>query len=129
MANRGTKGVFDRFAEATSNHVSRAWFFVACVLLIVLWFPTLFLLSVDDSQLIVNTATTIITFLMVALLENSQRRGDMAVQAKLDALAEGLRDLMDHENRKNDDVEFQSDIDDLEEAIGIEDEVGTKAAE
>jgi low affinity Fe/Cu permease len=53
-----------------------------------LWAPTIFLLpSIDTWQLIINTITTIITFLMVALLQNSQARSDQAIQHKLSTLA------------------------------------------
>ena len=52
---------------------------LACVLLVVIWLPSFFLIrSLDTWQLIINTVTTIITFLMVALLQNSQTRTDQA---------------------------------------------------
>ena len=74
-------GIFDRFAGFASLVASRAAFFTFCVVLVVLWLPTIFLLhDVDTWQLIINTVTTIITFLMVALLQNSQTRADQAVQ-------------------------------------------------
>jgi low affinity Fe/Cu permease len=51
------------------------------VLVVVLWVPTLWVLpSADTWQLVINTVTTIITFLLVALLQNTQSRGDKAVQ-------------------------------------------------
>jgi low affinity Fe/Cu permease len=54
---------------------SRAVFFAFCVLPIVVWAPSILVFgSIDTWQLIINTATTIITFLMVALLQNSQTR-------------------------------------------------------
>ena len=66
-------GAFDRFASAAARVASRAWFFCFCVLLVVLWAPSIILIrSIDTWQLIINTLTTIITFLMVALLQNSQ---------------------------------------------------------
>ena len=62
-------GLFDRFAGATSDLVGRAAFFTFCVLLVVLWAPTYFLVgNFDTYQLLINTPTTIITFLLVALL-------------------------------------------------------------
>ncbi len=62
-------GFFDRFAGWAALLASRATFFAFCVLLIVLWAPSILVLhKVDTWQLIINTATTIITFLMVALL-------------------------------------------------------------
>src|SRR5437868_2402238 len=80
-------GSFDRFAGAAAEFASRAPFFAACVALIVVWSPTIFFLSFDTSQLLINTATTIITFLLVALLQNSQTRNDAATQHKLNAIA------------------------------------------
>jgi hypothetical protein len=72
-------GVFDRFAEGASRLASRAWFFCFCVLLVVIWAPSIiFIRNIDTWQLIINTLTTIVTFLMVALLQNSQTRADQA---------------------------------------------------
>lgn len=89
-------GFFDRFATAAARWVSRAWFFAACVLLVVVWAPSFWLFeSVDTWQLVINTATTIVTFLLVALLQNSQQRADQATQHKLNAVALGFAALMD----------------------------------
>jgi low affinity Fe/Cu permease len=118
------KHVFDRFAEAASGFVSHAPFFAACVLLVVIWAPSYWLFAdVDTWQLIINTATTIITFLLVALLQNAQRRGERAIQDKLDALADGLADLMDHVGGDN--AEFANDIKELREAVGLEKEMSS----
>lgn len=51
------------------------------------------LLNIDTWHLIINTATTIVTFLLVALLQNTQKRADDALQQKLNALADALADL------------------------------------
>ncbi|MGW4719854.1 low affinity iron permease family protein [Nocardia sp. NPDC004260] len=92
---KGKLSVFDRFATAASALASKAGFFVFCVILVLVWAPTIFLLpSVDTWQLVINTATTIITFLLVALLQNTQSRSDAAIQQKLNAIADGLADLM-----------------------------------
>jgi low affinity Fe/Cu permease len=73
----GDVGFFDRFANRTSMLASRAVFFALCVALVVVWVPSIFLLrDVDTWQLIINTATTIVTFLLVALLQNTQTRSD-----------------------------------------------------
>src|SRR5438067_1034125 len=89
--------LFDRFATVAAHFASRAWFFALCVLLIVLWAPTFFLVgSVDTWQLIVNTLTSVITFLLVALLQNTETRSDAATQDKLNAIALGLSELMTH---------------------------------
>lgn len=107
-------GAFDRFAERAASYVGRAPFFAFCVLMVVMWFPTLFVMPVDTSQLIINTSTTIITFLMVALLENSTKRADKAVQHKLNAIAQALADSMTRQG-----VE-ERDIDELRQAVGLE---------
>ena len=113
-------GVFDRFAGWSSLIASRAYFFAFCVLLIILWVPSYLLISsVDTWQLIINTATTIVTFLMVALLQNSQTRSDQAVQHKLNALADGLADLMEHVV-EGDGKDLRRDLDELRQAVGLE---------
>src|ERR1700739_3226273 len=99
------RSVFDKFATHTSQWVSKGWFFTICVLVVGLWVPTLWALhSVDTWQLAVNTVTTIITFLLVVLLQNTQSRADKAVQQTLNAVADALWDLMgelgdEHPNR------------------------------
>jgi low affinity Fe/Cu permease len=91
----GDLSVFDRFATYTAEFTSRAWFFALCVLVVLMWAPSYFLFSsVDTWQLIINTMTTIVTFLLVALLQNTQNRADAAVQHKLNAIADALADLM-----------------------------------
>jgi low affinity Fe/Cu permease len=107
-------GVFDRFAEAASRLASRAWFFCFCGLLVIFWAPSiLFIRNIDTWQLIINTLTTIVTFLMVALLQNSQTRADQAVQHKLNAIADALSDLMHAQGNEKDAVE-------LRDAVGLE---------
>ncbi len=115
---------FDRFAESAAGFVSRAPFFAACLLLVLIWAPSFWLFSsVDTWQLIINTVTTIITFLLVALLQNSQRRGERAIQDKLDAVADGLADLMQHIG--GDHPEFARDIQELRESVGLEKEISS----
>ncbi|MGJ0203630.1 low affinity iron permease family protein [Leucobacter sp. gxy201] len=107
-------GAFDRFAERASALASRAWFFCFCVLLVLLWAPSIFLIrSIDTWQLIINTVTTIVTFLLVALLQNSQKRSDQAVQHKLNAISDALSDFM-HEDG------HERDAEELRDAVGIE---------
>jgi low affinity Fe/Cu permease len=91
----GNLPIFDRFATHTSAWVSRGWFFALCVLIVVVWLPTIWVFPTFDTwQLVINTATTIITFLLVALLQNTQSRSDKATQHKLNAIAAALADLM-----------------------------------
>jgi cytochrome c-type biogenesis protein CcmH/NrfG len=116
----GDPSWFDQFATVASDWVSRAWFFALCVLLVLVWAPSYFAFrDIDTWQLIINTATTIITFLLVALLQNTQRRADAAVQRKLNALALGLRDVLgaisDPQIAANPDTRAQ-----LAAAVGLE---------
>ena len=113
-------GRFDRFAETASEYASRGVFFAACVLLVLVWAPSYLLLgNVDTWQLLINTATTIVTFLLVALLQNTGRRSDRAIHHKLDALADGLADLMEHQMDGNVD-HLRRDIEELKAAVGLE---------
>ena len=110
---------FDRFAERSSKVASGAIFFVVCLLLVVLWAPSYFIFrDLNTWQLVINTATTIVTFLLVALLQNSQRRTEEAVNQKLDALADGLADLMHHIGKE--DPDLRKDMQDLRAAVGVE---------
>ena len=105
-------GWFDRFAAWASTIASRAIFFSFCVLIVLLWAPTIFLMKFDTSQLLINTTTTIITFLLVALLQNSQSRDEKAVQQKLNAIAKALADHME---------DAPEDAAELRKAVGLED--------
>ena len=107
------KGLFDRFADSVSRFTSKAWFFALCVLIVVIWGPSFFLFgSIDTWQLIINTLTTIVTFLLMALLQNTQARSDAAIHQKLNAIAEALADLLDD----HDEVEATE----LRQAVGLE---------
>ena len=116
-------GLFDRFAAWSASVVSRAPFFAFCVLLVVAWVPTYPLVgNFDTWQLLINTPTTILTFLLVAVLQNSQRRGEQALQTKLDAVADGLADLMEHflPSDEDKDADLAQDVADLKRIVGLE---------
>jgi low affinity Fe/Cu permease len=109
---------FDRFACWVSAITARAPFFACCVLLVVVWAPSYFLFgSLDTWQLVINTVTTIVTFLLVALLQNSSKRSDDAQQQKLNAIADFLADLAGHVGMDDRHVR------ELREAVGIENEI------
>ena len=123
-------GFFDRFAGLTARMASRAPFFAFCLLLVIIWLiqgaakiisSGGFSSFLDGQyQLEINTTTTIITFLMVALLQNSQTRSDQAVQHKLNAIADGMADLMEHLSERYDDDDLRNDIRELRLAVGLE---------
>ncbi|AMW20016.1 hypothetical protein BKG83_23045 [Mycobacteroides chelonae] len=121
---------FDKFATLMSGYVSQPWFFVMCVLIVVLWAPTFVLFNIDTWQLIINTLTTIITFLLVALLQNTQRRSDNAVQQKLNGIADGLADIADALGQMNPNLARQLSRDraDLLDAVGLEEHESTDSS-
>lgn len=94
--SRRDSGVFDKVAARVAAQVAHAWFFSGCMLLILIWAPSYFIIkNLDSWQLIINSTTTIVTFLLVALLQNTQERTTAAMQHKLDAIAEGLAQVLD----------------------------------
>ncbi len=112
---------FDRFASMAARFVSRAWFFALCLLLVLIWVPSYGLFrNVDTWQLVINTATTIVTFLLVALLQNTQSRANEALQHKLNAIADGLADLMTRVAHNQDDPRLHHDVEELRAAVGLE---------
>ncbi len=110
---------FDRFATAAAIFVSRAWFFALCVLLVLVWLPSYLAFGdVNTWQLVINTLTTIVTFLLVALLQNTQTRADNALQHKLNAIAEGLSALMNAIGE--DKPALRDEMRELRDAVGLE---------
>jgi low affinity Fe/Cu permease len=78
---------FNRFANAVARLTGRPVTFVICCFTIVAWAVTGPLFHYSDTwQLLINTGTTIVTFLMVFLIQNTQNRDGAALQAKLDEL-------------------------------------------
>jgi low affinity Fe/Cu permease len=78
---------FARFARLTSNAAGHPVTFLAAVGVIVVWLATGPLFGFSDTwQLVINTGTTIVTFLMVFLIQNTQNRDSTAIQLKLDEL-------------------------------------------
>jgi low affinity Fe/Cu permease len=79
--------IFDRFARWTEHQLGRSVTFALAFLSIVLWGVTgPFFAWSDTWQLVINTGTTIVTFLMVFVIQNTQNRDTQALQLKLDEL-------------------------------------------
>src|SRR5215467_9985415 len=88
-----TKSGFTRFAKWTSHAAGRPGAFVFALLLIVVWAATgPFFHFSDTWQLVINTSTTIMTFLMVFLIQNTQNRDSEAIQIKLDELIRSIKE-------------------------------------
>jgi low affinity Fe/Cu permease len=84
---RRARTVFDRFARWTEHQLGRSVTFALAVLSIVVWGVTGPLFGWSDTwQLVINTGTTIVTFLMVFVIQNAQNRDTQALQLKLDEL-------------------------------------------
>ena len=83
---------FTRFAKATARASGHPVTFGLAVLVILLWAITGPIFQFSDTwQLVINTGTTIITFLMVFLIQNTQNRDSVAMQIKLDELLRALK--------------------------------------
>src|SRR3954464_7291192 len=100
--SRSTR-IFTRFATVIASATGRPVTFILCCVVVLVWGLTGPIFGFSDTwQLIINTGTTIVTFLMVFLIQNSQNRDARAIQLKLDellrAVAQARTDLVDLEN-------------------------------
>ena len=83
----GSSDVFNRVANWTSNAAGRASTFILAASVVIIWAVSGPLFQYSDTwQLVINTGTTIVTFLMVFLIQNSQNRDSAAIQVKLDEI-------------------------------------------
>ncbi|WP_425992491.1 low affinity iron permease family protein [Brevundimonas sp. TWP2-3-2] len=84
--------LFVRFATLTAKVAGKPWTFIACLAIVVVWATTGPIFKFSEAwQLVINTGTTIITFLMVFLIQNTQNRDGAAMQAKLDELVYAVK--------------------------------------
>ena len=104
------KSWFTRFAKSTARTAGHPGAFGIAVVIILLWAVTGPLFGFSDTwQLVINTGTTIITFLMVFLIQNTQNRDSQAIQVKLDELIRSIQGahltLLDLEELDDEDFE------------------------
>jgi low affinity Fe/Cu permease len=79
--------LFSSFAGKTAKAAGSPWAFAICVAVVAAWAATGPLFGFSDTwQLVINTGTTVVTFLMVFLIQNTQNRDGSAIQTKLDEL-------------------------------------------
>ncbi|HEY9785947.1 MAG TPA: low affinity iron permease family protein [Candidatus Obscuribacterales bacterium] len=108
-ANKKTH-VFDRLAKRASIGAGHGSTFICALFVIAIWAITGPIFNFNDTwQLVINTGTTIVTFLMVFLIQNTQNRESSAVQIKLDeiirVIREATNDIIDIEDMSQDELE------------------------
>ena len=79
--------LFIRFATLTAKIAGKPWTFIGCLAIVLVWALTGPIFQFNETwQLVINTGTTIVTFLMVFLIQNTQNRDAAAMHAKMDEL-------------------------------------------
>src|SRR6187549_2815616 len=100
------RDIFRHFARKSSAVLGTAWAFIGALIIIAVWGITGPVFQFSDTwQLIINTGTTIVTFLMVFLIQNTQNRDAKAMHLKLDELLRAVGDA------RNDLIDIEQDTD------------------
>jgi low affinity Fe/Cu permease len=108
--HRTLADAFHDFAKTLATMVGLPWAFFAAMLVVAAWLATGPAFHYSDTwQLIINTGTTIVTFLMVFLIQNTQNRDAKAIHLKLDELIHGVKGarnaLIDLENLSEEELD------------------------
>lgn len=112
MSTPNKPDFFTKFTTVASAILGRAWIFVIALLLIVGWAVCGPIFQFSDTwQLVVNTSTTIVTFLMVFIIQNTQNRDNLAINIKLDTLMRKAKitndDLLEAEDKSDVSLEHE----------------------
>ena len=102
---------FGKFANAASSWLGSKWAFVGAIVIIIVWALTGPVFHYSDTwQLVINTGTTIITFLMVFIIQNTQNRDARAINLKLDELIHAIgtakNQMMDIEKLSDEELDL-----------------------
>jgi low affinity Fe/Cu permease len=114
MSRKNNQDIFTRFTSRVSVVLGHAWVFVTALLVLIVWALSGPLLGFSDTwQLIINTSTTIITFLMVFIIQNTQNRDNLAMNIKQDAIMKKLgitaKDLLEAEDQSDKKLERETE--------------------
>ena len=113
------RSLFDRFVETVYLRVSQAPFFFVCAGIVVVWLVSSPLWpDLKEWQVAIHTVASVLTLLLVVLLENAGRRAEEAAQEKLNVIAEALVELMASAARN--DRDLRDAVERLREAVGLE---------
>ena len=115
---------FDEVAERGARVVAGAPFFLISLLLVIGWIPSLWLMGAEPAQFLLQTVIAVVTLLLVALLQNSQERSEQAVNLKLDAIAQGVADLMRY--HMGEDEKLADNIERLAKTVGLEERLPSR---
>jgi low affinity Fe/Cu permease len=112
MAKRKEEDIFTRFTTTVSSWLGRPWVFVIALVVLIIWAISGPILGFSDTwQLVINTGTTIVTFLMVFIIQNTQNRDNLAINIKLDIIMDKLKisdeDLIEAEAKSDKKLEVQ----------------------
>jgi len=110
---------FERFVEGAYQVVSRPPFFLVCVAIVMIWLVSLPLWTDSKEwQTSIHTVASVITLLLVVLLQNAGRRSEEAAQEKLNVIAEALAALMTSHSVQ--DPKLGEAVTRLRDAVGLE---------
>jgi low affinity Fe/Cu permease len=110
---------FEKFVESVQRRVSRAPFFLLCLAIVIIWGASAPLWpDLKQWQVAIHTISSVLSLLLLVLLENAGRRAEEASQEKINVLAEALAALMESQAHQTPDLEDA--VRKLSESVGLE---------